>query len=596
MPKPKAGAAGSRMSGLLPLERHRQSSNNPSLPLFVSPRLLEELAELEGQFANQELLDSSIQPISFSDLTLESVLSHGNTRSLYAVQWQPESRESGRELDQSSSDCGETTSSDHLPQHIPKDDQSIQRQDSHRSQLSALSVSERTHSPPSCCVPRKTYALKALNPSRLQALLADHQIAAVSHMVQDLYLEAQLLSQSHHQHIVSLRGVSSEGLVESFRNTTACPPRSFYGFFFLMDPIHENLQTRLPRWKHYQQPRLFQLGKGHRPPFSSSQKDGHHLAAATTTATRTLLPSSSSSSSASDTSIHRARFETKGDLPERLEVARGVAEALLYLHTKRIVVRDLSPSTIGFDAHTGVVKLFDLQKARPVEESFLDAELVGSFRYMAPENLLCQPSGLPSDIYSFGIVFWEILTLHQPFNDFFTMDRKTKQEIFCQSKFTDQVILNKQWRPSCSGIPDLEAKRLIQECWCSSPEARPSAALVVWRLQNTIGIPKPSGSSLFQRRAPTLGSGETRPARRSSKRLSFASTDTAGSSSSFQKQPPHPKGLLAPTNDSNKTYPNSNPNTVNPGETSCEITNAPRKKGFLSAFLPRGSFSTSSSR
>ena len=75
----------------------------------------------------------------------------------------------------------------------------------------------------------------------------------------------------------------------------------------------------------------------------------------------------------------------------------------MYLHTKRIVVRDLSPSTIGFDAHTGVVKLFDLQKARPVEESFLDAELVGSFRYMAPENLLCQPSGLPSDIYSFGI-------------------------------------------------------------------------------------------------------------------------------------------------------------------------------------------------
>lgn len=318
------------------------------------------------------------------------------------------------------------------------------------------------------------YALKLLDPARIKHE-ASRGYTTTSKLVasaaEEIYREATILSAHHHPNIISLRGVAVEGLVGSFTSTEN------YGYFLVLEMIHETLKERIPRWQQFQRPRLW-------PSRRLSAKSS----------------SSSASSLLGDTPVE----ESRGDLLERISVATAIATAVAYLHQHQIVVRDLCPESIGFDA-TGQVKLFDLGLARSPQECLLDIQLDGNFRYMAPEIMICQSSGCPGDIYSFGVLFWELMTLQQPYEAYFTVDSSTDKPVFSQSKFTNEVILNKQWRPNCSTITDPEIRRLIQECWCADPEARPNAAQVVWRLEQSIApAQRRRRSSYSQRRRSSV--------------------------------------------------------------------------------------------
>lgn len=345
--------------------------------------------------------------------------------------------------------------------------------------------------------PQFQYALKSLNPTRIEQRAAaskDNKDTStiLASAAEELYREAVILAECHHPHIIKLRGHAVEGLVGSF-STTDFPlsARGEHGYFLVLDLISETLEERLPKWREYQQPRGIagrlgrRLSKTKKSPSSSS-----------------LSPSPpkqgpfSMTPAASTSRIQEESNESRGELAERIAVATAIASAVTYLHTQHhIVVRDLCPESIGFDARTGQVKLFDLGLARSPQECRLDIQLEGNFRYMAPEIILCQPSGLPGDIYSFAVILWELATLERPYDAFFTPEPRNhkssppssrkRNEVFAQSKFTNEVILN-YWRPNCADIADLETRRLIQECWCSDPEARPNAEQVEWRLEQSI--------------------------------------------------------------------------------------------------------------
>ena len=106
-----------------------------------------------------------------------------------------------------------------------------------------------------------------------------------------------------------------------------------------------------------------------------------------------------------------------------LELAAEIAEALEEAHARGIVHRDLKPSNFMLTAQ-GHVTVMDFGMARRLlqtegggqDQSLTAAgKVVGTVVYMAPEQLLGQEADPRSDIFSFGVAFFELITGEHPF-------------------------------------------------------------------------------------------------------------------------------------------------------------------------------------
>ncbi len=104
--------------------------------------------------------------------------------------------------------------------------------------------------------------------------------------------------------------------------------------------------------------------------------------------------------------------------PVRAErVIKDVAEALAFAHSKGVVHRDVKPENIFIEMGTGRALLSDFGIAHSTEfDSRLTMEgaAIGTPAYMAPEQIDGGPANARSDIYSLGLVAWEVLTGHRP--------------------------------------------------------------------------------------------------------------------------------------------------------------------------------------
>jgi beta-lactam-binding protein with PASTA domain/tRNA A-37 threonylcarbamoyl transferase component Bud32 len=116
----------------------------------------------------------------------------------------------------------------------------------------------------------------------------------------------------------------------------------------------------------------------------------------------------------------------RGPLPvgEAVAFVRQVAEALAYAHLHGIVHRDVKPANIlltqplAGDGPRRRALLSDFGIARSLGEAGLSAsnEVFGTVHYLAPERAQGQPALPASDVYSLGIVLYELLTGRVPFN------------------------------------------------------------------------------------------------------------------------------------------------------------------------------------
>ena len=101
-------------------------------------------------------------------------------------------------------------------------------------------------------------------------------------------------------------------------------------------------------------------------------------------------------------------------LSEALQMTLGILAALEALHARGIVHRDLKPSNVFLTPHG--VKLLDFGLARPLAEQLRSdmaltepGTIVGTPRYMSPEQWEGEPLGPPSDLFAVGALLFEML-------------------------------------------------------------------------------------------------------------------------------------------------------------------------------------------
>ncbi len=113
----------------------------------------------------------------------------------------------------------------------------------------------------------------------------------------------------------------------------------------------------------------------------------------------------------------RARLDLEGrlDPPLAARITSQVAEALDYAHNKGVIHRDLKPSNIMLE-QSGGLKVMDygIARAQRLEGLTTTGSFLGTPSYAAPETIesTSQPG---SDLYSLGVVFFEMLTGSLPF-------------------------------------------------------------------------------------------------------------------------------------------------------------------------------------
>jgi serine/threonine protein kinase len=235
--------------------------------------------------------------------------------------------------------------------------------------------------------------------------------------IADLVMEAEYLTRLDHPNILALRGLPVGG-------TDAFDSGRFDSYFLVLDRLSTSLDQRIAAW----------------------QKEGP-----------------------ADPKM----------IPRKTNYALQIANALVYLHQKRIIFRDLKPENVGFlGEHQAQLFDFGLVRELPQGNHYDDEQYAmsgtGSQWYMAVEIFITGKYSLKADVYSWAITTYEMLTETKAFEKMHNLQHVA---LVC--------VQGKRPRLSIHKLPP-KLESLLRIAWGQSVTKRPSSLEVARALEKML--------------------------------------------------------------------------------------------------------------
>nr|XP_029145082.1 serine/threonine-protein kinase STY46 isoform X3 [Arachis hypogaea] len=194
--------------------------------------------------------------------------------------------------------------------------------------------------------------------------------------------------------------------------------------------------------------------------------------------------------------LHKRKGSFK--FPTLLKVAIDVAKGMNYLHQHEIIHRDLKAANLLMDENGVrcfvqpafcIVKVADFGVARVKAQSGVMTAETGTYRWMAPEVIEHKPYDHKADVFSFGIVLWELLTGKLPYEYLTPLQAAIG-------------VVQKGLRPTIPKNTHPNFVELLERSWQQDPTLRPDFAEIIEILQQ---LAKEVGDEGEERRKDKTG-------------------------------------------------------------------------------------------
>ncbi|KAL1541186.1 Serine/threonine-protein kinase sty46 [Salvia divinorum] len=155
--------------------------------------------------------------------------------------------------------------------------------------------------------------------------------------------------------------------------------------------------------------------------------------------------------------LHKQKggFKLQGLLKVSIDVSKGMN----FLHHNNIIHRDLKSANLLMDEKE-VVKVGDFGVARVKAQTGVMTAETGTYRWMAPEVIEHKPYDHKADVFSFGVVVWELLTGKLPYE-------------FLTPLQAAVAVVQRGLRPTIPRHTNAKLAELLERCWQRDPALRP---------------------------------------------------------------------------------------------------------------------------